>query len=75
MSTNQNTPTSNNDQTTKVAKEDTTQNKNTQEQPQEQNKKPVICIRSFFKSYFFVFFLATGTAFSAYLISRRFNRN
>jgi hypothetical protein len=50
---------------------------NQKEEPVKDNQKPkeTTCVRSFFRSYLLYFFLATGTAFTSYLVYRRFNKN
>jgi hypothetical protein len=66
MSSNTNSATPTNEQTVPQKSEQT---------PNTPEEKPYTCVSKFFKSYLFYFFLATGTAFSAYLVHRRMKQN
>jgi hypothetical protein len=69
MSTNQTTtPT-----TTPTNNQTPTQNK--EDKPNTTEEKPATCIKSFFKSYLFYFLMASGTAFTSYMVYRRMNKN
>ena len=53
--------------------------KQTKEETPKENKeeevKPTTCVKSFFRSYLFYFFMASATTISSYMVYRRMNKN